>query len=333
MRVLHSGMLTTIQDLGRFGFQKYGVIVSGAMDAFALKVANVLVGNRENTAALEMTLLGPSLLFEEDCLIAITGFGMTGMIDDRVVPTWRPVYVRAGSTLTFKSTTDGCRAYLAVEGGFRVPMVMNSASTYLKAAIGGYEGRALRQGDVLQMGDAVERPLIAKGTLSVMARESRFAYPNWSVSKDMLPRYQGNPVLRVIPGGQFEDFTEASRKVLLGERFEVSSRSDRMGYRLSGPSLELTEQVELISEAVTAGTVQVPSDGNPIILLADRQTIGGYPKIAQVIQADLPIIAQVRPGQRVGFELVTLDQAQRWLREQHQNINRLKASLKHLSER
>ncbi|WAH39180.1 biotin-dependent carboxyltransferase family protein [Alicyclobacillus dauci] len=333
MKVLHPGMLTTIQDLGRFGFQKFGVIVSGAMDPFALRVANLLVGNKENTAALEMTLAGPTLQFNKNCLISITGFGMNAKINNEVVRHWRPVYVRAGSVLEFTPTTVGCRAYLAVEGGFAVPTIMGSTSTYLKAGIGGYNGRAIQTGDYLDIGQQASAPLVIKETLVSRLKESSFVYPKWHVSSEFLPKYQPNPVLRVVKGNQFEDFTEESRTAFLEGRFEVSSRSDRMGYRLSGQALQLTNQVELISEAVTSGTVQVPSDGNPILLLADRQTIGGYPKIAQVVRVDLPIIAQARPGEKVGFELVTLEQAQKWIREEEQSIKQLKTILKHLSER
>jgi antagonist of KipI len=327
IRVVQPGMLTTVQDLGRYGYQKYGVIVSGAMDAFALTVANILVGNTEGTAALEITMLGPKLAFEQDALIALTGFGLTPRIGDLELPTWRPLLVRGGSVLEFRPRPSGCRMYLAVAGGIQVPRVMDSASTYLRAGIGGYQGRMLQAGDVLTAGSpslvAEERKAELHGRLG----DVPVAFPNWSVSPQLLPEYRPNPVVRVLPGNQLEAFSEEAKRRFTQERFTVTPQSDRMGYRLSGPRLELSEPLEMVSEPIASGTVQVPSDGQPIVLLADHQTTGGYPKIAQVISDDLPALAQVRVGERIGFQWVTLEEAQARLRERRRAIEELKIGL------
>jgi antagonist of KipI len=308
--IIRGGLLTTVQDLGRYGFQKHGVLVSGAMDAFALRLANLLVGNEEGAAALEITLMGPTLRFEQPTLIAIGGAYLSPKLDGKPVPEWRPVWVRAGSQLTFGAPVAGCRAYLAVAGGFAVPEVLGSRSTFLRGGIGGHEGRALAAGDLLVIGTPSVAAVQRMEQLECFAGNEPFAATDWVVSSHLLPDYSKNPVLRVMRGAQFDAFDEASRAHFIGNSFRVTPQSDRMGYRLQGDSLKLVEPLEMISEAVTAGTIQVPSDGNPIVLLADRQTTGGYPKIGQIATVDLPLIAQVKPGDTVRFQEISLSQAQ-----------------------
>lgn len=310
IRVIRSGLLTSVQDLGRYGLQKHGVIVSGAMDSFALRVANLLVGNGEGEGALEITMLGPTLLFEENSLISVCGGSLSPRIDGHPVPEWRPVYVKRGSVLQFGAPLSGCRAYLAVAGGFDVPVVMGSRSTYLRAGIGGFQGRALREGDVLPVRPPSEWAARRMNELAATAGSHSFAASGWGVSREILPAYGKNPVLRVVRGTQFDRFAPDSRERFFNSEFLVTPQSDRMGYRLAGPRLSLSKREELVSEAVSAGTVQVPSEGNPIVLLADRQTTGGYPKIAQVITVDLPVIAQVKPGEKIRFQEIPLDAAQ-----------------------
>ncbi|BCJ86234.1 5-oxoprolinase subunit C family protein [Effusibacillus dendaii] len=322
IQVIRPGLLTTVQDLGRLGQQKHGVIVSGAMDPFALRIANLLVGNDEREAALEITLMGPTIRFQKDCVIAICGGNLSPKIDGQPIPDWRPVWVKQGSLLQFGSPQTGCRAYLAVAGGFDVPVVMGSRSTYLRAGIGGFYGRALREGDVLPIGcrsmwEAAEW----------REREGRF-FAGWFVDTRIRPKYGKNPTVRVMRGGEFDWFAKDIQQQFFAASFQVTPQSDRMGYRLSGPQLALSEPKELISEAVAAGTVQVPAEGNPIILLADRQTTGGYPKIAQVATVDLPILAQVTPGERIRFEEISLSQAQELYRLREREIGILRQGIK-----
>ncbi|WP_285849129.1 biotin-dependent carboxyltransferase family protein [Metabacillus litoralis] len=324
---LRSGLLTTIQDLGRYGYQKYGVIVSGAMDSYSLRIANLLVGNSEGEAALEITLMGPTLLFEKDMLIAITGGDLSPTIEGASVPLWRPVFVKKGSKLQFGLQKSGCRAYLAVAGGFAVNEIMKSKSTYLRAEIGGYQGRAIQEGDILEVNSMSEGAFSQIEKLKNKQNKRPFQPANWSVRwNEFLPLIK-NPNIRVLPGTQYEKFTSHSKEQFFTQSFRVSPQSDRMGYRLSGPAIELEEKLEMLSEAVAHGTIQIPPDGNPIILLADRQTTGGYPKIGQVATVDLPVVAQVMPGQSISFTEITLEDAERLYLEKEKNLKQLAVSI------
>jgi antagonist of KipI len=324
IKVMRPGLLSSIQDIGRYGMQKHGVIVSGAMDSFALRIANILVGNKEGEAALEITMRGPKLKFLEDTLISVCGGHLTPSVDGQVIPEWRQVLVKKGGLLSFGAIKSGCRAYLAVSGGFDVAEVMGSRSTYLRAGIGGFHGRALKEGDILNVKPPSDLAVQRMHCLYEKVEHRPAAVSEWSVSRDILPAYHQNPVIHAIRGGQFNWFTTESRERFFKSEFLVTPQSDRMGYRLSGIQLQLSEQKELISEAVTAGTVQVPSEGNPIILLADRQTTGGYPKIAQIATVDLPILAQVKPGEKIRFQEIQLEEAQALLRLRELEIQRLK---------
>jgi antagonist of KipI len=308
--VVKPGLLSTIQDLGRYGSQKYGVIASGAMDAFAHRSANILVGNTEKEATLEMTVIGARLQFDSDMLISICGANMSPTIKGHPVPMWRPVLVREGESLQLGASHEGCRCYLAVAGGFDVPLEMNSYSTYLRAGIGGWQGRSLKEGDQLSSKTPSDlgKQIMSK-VLSVYGQEP-FAAAPWFVSNQIMPPYGPNPTVRVIEGPQFNWFDEESISNFLSGEFKVQPQSDRMGYRMEGPPLALSQKRELLSEAVTFGTVQVPADGNPIVLMADRQTTGGYPKIAQVVSVDLPLLAQTQIGSKIRFQLVSLREAQ-----------------------
>jgi antagonist of KipI len=310
LRVVKPGLLSTIQDLGRYGSQKYGVIASGAMDVFAHKSANIMVGNAELEATLEMTVIGPVLQFDSDMLISICGANMSPAINGIPVPMWRPVLIRAGECLQFGASRIGCRCYLGVAGGFDVPLEMNSYSTYLRAGIGGMEGRPLKAGDQLssKIPSSLGRQIMAK--LFSISEQGAFAAVPWFISNHIMPSYEANPTVRVIEGPQFSWFDQKSISDFVSKPFRIQPQSDRMGYRIEGPPLTLINRRELLSEAVTFGTVQVPPDGNPIILMADRQTTGGYPKIAQVVSVDLPLLAQTQIGSRISFRLVSLREAQ-----------------------
>jgi antagonist of KipI len=309
VEVLQPGLSTTVQDIGRFGYQQYGIIVSGAMDTLALRLANILVGNSLNEAVLEITLLGPKLKFHEDKLIAICGSDFAAMIDGSLVPNWRPVLVKKDSVVEFAHAQNGCRAYISIAGGLDVPNVLGSRSTYLRAGIGGYKGRTLQKGDYLETKEPKANSLERFDLLANKNEESPFITTDWYIGKNILPLYEDKTV-RVIRGPQFKQFTEESRRCFFEQAFQITPQSDRMGYRLTGTKMELEQPVELLSEAVTAGTIQVPSDGQPIILMADRQTTGGYPKIGFIASVDLPILAQRKPGEKIQFKEITLQEAQ-----------------------
>lgn len=352
------------------------------MDSYALRMANLLVGNDEQAAGLEMTVLGPEITFAAPALIAVCGGGLAPMLDGQPLPLWRSAYVPKGTRLHFGRLPGGCRAYLAVAGGIDVPVQLNSRSTYLRAGIGGHQGRALRSGDVLPVGTPSRRAAawterLARGSgawqldlwagrlnrgLETGEFDNRqeagrlnggletgqfdsgqeagrlagklgaevIAISSWYPAPALIPEYPKAPVVRVIAGEEYGLFSEESRRRFLSEPYMILPESDRMGYRLSGSVLELEQERSLVSAAVTFGTIQVPSGGAPIILMADRQTTGGYPKLAQVITADLPLLAQAGPGSAIRFRLVTLRQAQEQLMQREFELRRLRLVLEHM---
>lgn len=327
VRVIRPGLLTSVQDAGRYGFQKHGVIVSGVMDPLAHRIANLLVGNEEAEATLEMTLKGPILEFLEDVLISICGGDLSPSVEGTPVPMWKPIFLKKGSVLDFGPCRTGIRAYLAIAGGWDVPLVMNSRSTYLRAGIGGFEGRALKSGDELSAG---ARTLLGKEMmkrLSGQSAQAAFTAAEWGVAQEMVPNYTSAPVIRAIRGNQYDWFTQESQIAFYSQPYKVTPQSDRMGYRLEGPILELTEPMELISEAVAFGSIQVPAEGKPIVLLADRQTTGGYPKIAQIATIDLPLIAQTKPGDTIRFTEISREEAEWLLLDRENQIRQLKTGI------
>ncbi|NBD24766.1 5-oxoprolinase subunit C family protein [Paenibacillus glycinis] len=328
--IVKPGLLTTVQDLGRYGVQKFGVIVSGAMDAFALRAANLLVGNEEHEAGLEITMIGPEIYFSDAALISVCGGDLSPTLNGRELPPWRTVLAPEGSRLRFGPIKSGCRAYLAVAGGLDVPPRMDSRSTYLRAGLGGHEGRALQAGDRLATGVPSPGGRRLAEMLANGAQGSDAAVSGWSVASDLLPSYSASPTLRTVAGQESELFDEDSRRRFFGEAFTVRTESDRMGYRLAGGALRLKAQRDLISAAVTFGTVQVPPDGQPIVLMADRQTTGGYPKLAQVISADLPLLAQTNLGGQVRFRAVSLQEAQEQYLNREKGIRALRSGLAQL---
>lgn len=314
--VLHGGLQTTVQDLGRYGAQKYGVIVGGAMDPVSMRVANLLVGNMEGEGVLEITLFGTTLQFEQDQLVAITGGDLQPSIDGQPAPMWRPVLIRKGSVLQFKSAIKGCRAYVAFAGGIEVPRVLESKSTYIRAGIGGLSGRALQKGDRLVCGSIT-------GDISrlfIQQLEKQKQAFTWSIDFTQLHSFENKRTIRVMHGSEFHRFSVKSREIFYSTPYQITTKSDRMGYRLEGEPLELSDRFDLLSEGVTYGTIQVPTSGQPIILMADRQTTGGYPKIGQVISADFPGLAQMQPNAEIRFIEASLEQAETALFKQEKKI-------------
>ncbi|MDG5472658.1 biotin-dependent carboxyltransferase family protein [Jeotgalibacillus sp. ET6] len=322
IRIIEPGLLSTVQDEGRHGFQQYGIITNGVMDPFALRIANYLVGNEEKEAGIEVTLTGPTLQFEEQMLIAVCGADFSALLDDEPMPLWRPVLVQKGSILHMKFSKKGCRAVIAVGGGLEIPAVMNSQSTYVRAGIGGFKGRALEKEDVLN----VRTPSIqTQQTIKSLTKKGKTYWTSaWSISALYLNNLYERETVRVMEGRQYDEFSEDSLKEFWEESFKLSPQSDRMGYRLTGPVLERTVSEEMLSEAVSFGTIQVPSDGEPIILLADRQTIGGYPKIGQAASVDFPALAQKKPGEPLRFTKISHSEAQKFLIERERDIRELK---------
>ncbi|ATO49680.1 biotin-dependent carboxyltransferase family protein [Brevibacillus laterosporus] len=322
IRVIKPGLLTLIQDQGRFGFRKYGVVTSEAMDPMALRIANMLVGNAEQLATLEMTLTGAELAFEHDSLIAITGAELSFTINGERLPMWRPIFVRSGTVVKGGGCRTGCRAYLAIAGGIEVEQVLGSRSTYARAGMGGYQGRSLQAGDYISVGEPanVTRAFLEKwyNRLAKQTSLRSWTSVDWSVSADCLATYRRNPQVRISRGTHFSLFTSESQQNLFQSPYKITPQSDRMGYRLQGAMLDLVEPIELLSEAVAFGTIQVPAEGYPIILLADRQTTGGYPRIGQVATVDLPILAQMKPGEEIMFTEIERDESEKLLMEREQ---------------
>ncbi|QDI91117.1 biotin-dependent carboxyltransferase family protein [Salicibibacter halophilus] len=308
LQVVKPGLFTTVQDLGRNGFLHQGVLESGAMDRISLRTANMIVGNDENDAVLELTLNGPEIKMEADCLITVTGGGIVPVINGTPFSLGVPIFIPAKSNLNFQPANHGSRAYLAVAGGIDVPVVMDSKSTYVRAGIGGLEGRSLDKGDRLHVGKKKEKAKKRLQSISEKASGKPLA-EQWGANGPLLER--SRKTIRVFPGTHFDQFTSTSQKQFFQQSYTVSSRSDRMGYRLqSNEPLKRRESTSLLSEPVAFGTVQVPSDGQPIVLMADRQTTGGYPRFAQVAAVDIGKIAQSRPNEPVSFEKITLEEAE-----------------------
>ena len=306
MTVLTPGLLTTVQDLGREGYGAMGVSASGAADALSLRIGNTLIGNPESAAGLEMTLLGGAFQFFQEMVIAVTGANFGATLDDVAVQSYAPIPVKAGQGLKFGPTTSGARAYLCVRGGIAVSAFLGSRSTHLLSGLGGLEGRALRKGDVLPIGDASSFP----GTQVFDER--------WR------PLLAPRTVIRVTQGPQWECFSAATQHAFLQQTYTVTEEANRMGIRLKGTQSELASTDEMITEGVSLGAIQVTPGGQPIILFVEQQTTGGYPKIANVIAADLASVGQLRPRDEIRFELVTMDAARELYREQE----RLLASIK-----
>jgi len=325
LRIITGGLQTTVQDLGRPGRQRSGIPVCGAMDPFAHRVANMLVGNDDDAATLEASLLGPGITFDEPAVIALAGGDLSATISGNDVAPWHALTVPQGAMLRFGEARVGCRAYIAVAGGIDVAPVFGSRSTYLRAQFGGLEGRALRSGDVLNPG--IPSPTAERITAALRASGTT-AVGRWTVANSARPAYNDDPIVRVIPGAHHELLDDTSRERLVSSTFRVSSNSDRMGYRLSGVELSLRQPTELLSEAVAFGTIQLPPGGEPIVLMADHQTTGGYPRIGEVATVDLPLIAQLKPGDRLRFRLVSVEKAQQAYLAQERDLSMARAAIR-----
>jgi antagonist of KipI len=297
LTIVRPGMLTTVQDLGRWGHQDLGIPVAGPMDAYSHRYANALLGNDDDDAALEVTLIGPEIEAAVAVTCAVTGARFEVTVDGAPMPLDAPFDVAAGRRIRFGGRAHGARATLAVRGGFAVPALYGSRATSLISRIGPFGGRALRAGDVLPIGSGPATPRAARAGAS-------------------LPIPQGGATLRVIEGPHAGLFDPSALPALYGSRFVVTADSNRMGYRLGGAPLPHAGEADILSDATPIGSLQVPASGQPILLMADRQTTGGYPKIATVITADLPLAGQLAPGDWIEFRPTTRPEAVAALKRQ-----------------
>lgn len=312
IRVQRPGLLDTLQDRGRYGHQHAGINPGGVMDRLAMRVANMLVGNEPGTAVLEMHFPAAVLLFETTALVALSGADFSPEIEGREVPLHQPVLVKGGTVLRCKEQKKGARIYLAVAGGFEVAEWLHSASTQLQVKAGGFAGRALQKED---------RLLLKPSRLYTAPETSQgFITLPWRAAIDGL--YQDGPV-RCIAGNELDNLDNSSRQLLTDSVFQITRGSDRMGYRLQGPELHTNLAGELVSTAVTRGTIQLLPNGQLIVLMADHQTTGGYPRLAHITGADLPVLAQKQAGEEFGLQLVSVTEAEKILREQEMNLQQL----------
>lgn len=293
MIIENGGILTTVQDGGRFGYEQFGVSPSGPMDLRSMHIANILVGNELQEACLEMTIMGPWIRFDSNGVIAITGADMQPTLDGKPVSMYRAIAVKKNQLLKFGMSNRGCRSYLAIAGGMDIPVLMGSKCTMVLHKFGGFEGRKLQKDDKITF---------CKNISTLPNMQARWILPEKFA--------EGEHVLRVIMGPQDEMFTEKGIHTFLGEVYKVGQEFDRMGYRLEGPVIEHREDGNIISDGIVTGSVQVPTAGLPIVMLSEHQTVGGYTKIATVITIDLPIIGQCKAGDVIRFQAVTVEEAQ-----------------------
>lgn len=298
IQVQEPGLFTTVQDLGREGFGPMGVSPSGAADAISLRIGNRLVGNAEGAAGLEMTLLGGTFVFPEAALLALTGSDFGATLDGNPIELWTSFEGKPGQALRLGPTRSGARCYLCVRGGIEVKPFLGSASTHILSGLGGHEGRALRKGDVLKIGDL------------------KWSYRRRTMAAKMLEGLSLRKVLRVTPGPQSDWFPESAQQIFYASTYRVAEESNRMGLRLEGAPISGSPGGEMISEGVALGAVQVPDGGQPILLFVEQQTTGGYPKIANVISADFHSLGQLRPRDEIRFEQVGWETARSLLAEQ-----------------
>jgi antagonist of KipI len=320
-KAIRAGFLTSVQDLGRTGFRELGVSLGGALDPHALRVANLLAGNDESAAGLEVTFGGTRLRFADDRILVWCGGDFDARVGSTTVPAGHPVLVRPGEEFSIDSPALGCRAWLAISGGIDVPLVLGSRSGDLRSGFGGVRGRPVRDGEEFPVGNNSSR---AKVLIDKLRNES---IASWKPPHEWSNTARRSPVLRHIRGSDAERFTPETLETFCSEKFAVSPDSDRMGIRFSGQPLVRTDHVDLLSEAVAPGTVQVPPSGNPILLLNDCQTIGGYPKIAHVITVDLATAAQLSPGNQVRFSEISMNQAHTLLFERARNLEQFRRGL------
>jgi antagonist of KipI len=309
LKVIKSGLFTTVQDLGRSGYLKYGVPSSGAMDQFSLVVANCLVGNDPNVACLETTLIGPEFQVLRNTQIAITGGNCAPKINGTSVSMWQTLSTQENDLISFGRMQSGCRAYLSIRGGIDVPLILDSRSTYVRGGFGGANGRQLKTGDVIEGFDVAS------------------SINKYSMPEELIPQFKNHISAHVILGPQADMFTEEGITTFLSNQYVVTYESDRMGYRLEGPLITHKEKADIVSDALLPGAIQVPKSGKPIIVMRDAQTTGGYPKIAVAITPDISMLGQAKPNDTLEFCEITLEKAHEKIEEYNRLMNDLSHTL------
>ncbi len=310
IKILNPGLFTTIQDKGRWGYQKFGMSVAGVMDDFATRVANMLVGNDEYDAVLETTLLGVEIVFNCDEVISITGGDMNPKINGKTVLMWTSLRVKSGDKLSSTGAISGLRSYIAFSRGIDVPEIMGSKSTFTRGNLGGFEGRKLNKNDELQLGEKK-----VSNTGSYLPTEYK-------------PIYKKDNTIRVVLGPQDDYFDKDAIETFLSSKYTITSEADRMGYRLDGPKINHIVGADIVSDGVVFGSVQVPGHGSPIIMMADRQTTGGYTKIATVITPDLCTLAQMNPGSTMKFKMISVEESHIFYKEYEKELEVISKFLK-----
>lgn len=308
--VINPGFLTTIQDGGRAKYQQFGVPVSGVMDHFSYKIANILLENEISEAVLEITMMGPTLKFASDSAIAITGGNLSPKLNGNSIDMWKSIYVKKDDVLSFGGLVSGCRSYISFKGGIKTPNVMGSRSTYLKAAIGGLDGRALKKEDVFPIADF-----------------KKVDYTKKELAKEYIPTYNSRYEVRVLIGPQADYFTNKGVEDFFSSDYVLTNECDRMGFRFDGDSVELKNGSDIISDGISFGAIQIPGHGKPIVMMADRQTTGGYAKIGNVIFDDLSILSQSKPNDSIKFIEVDIYESHKALRDMEEKFIKIKTEL------
>jgi antagonist of KipI len=310
--IIKAGVLDTFQDLGRNGFRKLGINPNGSMDKTAARLLNILLGNNENEAVLEMHFPASDIQFEEDSIFAIGGAEFGAKLNDKPINNWQIQTAKKGDKLTFTNKILGNRCYLAIKGGYKIEKWLGSSSTNLTAEIGGFEGRKLAKDDRIGL-------------------NSKFKIQNSKspirLAPSIIPRYSKSPTVRIVSGAEYQDLTALSEQEFLSQNYKITQDSNRMGFRLKGKQLHLLYQKELVSSAVNFGTIQLLPDGQIIILMADHQTTGGYPRIAHVVEQDLPLVAQLGDGDNIGFHIISNKQAEKLIIQFRQDLDFLKTGI------
>ncbi|MFD2874296.1 biotin-dependent carboxyltransferase family protein [Mucilaginibacter ximonensis] len=324
IKIIKPGLLSTVQDLGRRGYLSQAVPVSGGMDTLSARIANIVIGNDDQAAVIEFTYADAEFKAEADLLIAYAGDGTVLMAGDQILPAERPLFIPQGKNIRLHNNPQGSRTYLAVAGGFDVPEVLGSKSTFVTAAFGGLDGRALKAGDVLPSA----KPSAGAQKLLDKLAGDEINYTRWSAPRSLLlPGDRKN--IRVVPAHEFNWFDSKAIVDFLSAPFKIGKQSNRMGYHLEGAALSRLRKDELLSTAVMPGTIQVTGSGSMILLMADCQTTGGYPRIAQVAAVDLPLCAQLKPGDTIYFKEITRDEAEMLYLEREQQLRQLRMAVQY----
>lgn len=319
IKVLQAGIQTTVQDSGRYGSQVYGVSTGGAMCSYNHKLANLLVGNEMDLPVLEIVQSPHSFLFEEDCAVSFCGGGLLPDIDFEPLPLFEPVLIRAGTKLSIKNPQPGFRLYMAVAGGFKAEIFLNSYSTYLLIESGGYKGRVLKKEDELENNQPSE---LSNNIKELLKKNMFFRLP------ESLRPGTNLKTIRIIAGNEYDLLHNESIKKLSTQKFALTNDYNRMGYRLKSQALSLQEKKEMISTAVTKGTIQLLPDGQLIALMSDCQTVGGYPRIAQIAAADFVYTAQLKPGDEISFQIISLTEAEQLYLAQEERLQQVQEKIR-----